>query len=321
MKLPANFINVIYSFHMPLFFFISGYLEKNRGIKENFINSVKTLIIPYVLLYLLDYLWWFPVNLLRHPELFGKVSIDNAVFKPIFGMIFGVGYNTDFSTMIDVPLWFMVGLFFVKIIHSILQYFGKNKFIYITAIFVIIGFSLLLQYMKIDLLFSIDSSLLAFPFFVIGNLLKKSNYMKILEEKIRNIFFLLVAIGGYILLVIFVPFNGRIDINSFNYGKNIILFYLLGMVGICSTIFLSLLYRHGNKMITIIAKGTTIIMAFHGISTGIIFRILGLRGEEIIINPFVGILVSTVSISLFIFPIIIINKYFPILMGGKKQTV
>jgi fucose 4-O-acetylase-like acetyltransferase len=81
MKLLVSLINIIYSFHMPLFFFISGYLEKNRNIKENFINSVKNLIVPYVLLYVLDYLWWFPVSLLRHPELFGKISIDNAIFK------------------------------------------------------------------------------------------------------------------------------------------------------------------------------------------------------------------------------------------------
>jgi fucose 4-O-acetylase-like acetyltransferase len=278
MKLPVNLTNVIYSFHMPLFFFISGYLEKNRSIKENFLNSIKTLIVPYVLLYSLYYLWWFPVSLLRHPELFGKISIDNAIFKPILGMIFGVGYNTDFSIMIDTPLWFMVGLFFVKVIHNILYHFNNNKIVYIIVVFVIIGFSLFLKYREIDLLFSIDSALLAFPFFSMGNLLKKSNYMKILEERSKNIFSLLVAMGGYILLVVFVPFNGRIDIDDFNYGKNIIYFYLLGMVGICSTVFLSLLYRHSNKIVTIIAKGTVIVMAFHSISTGIIFRIIGLGG-------------------------------------------
>jgi fucose 4-O-acetylase-like acetyltransferase len=304
---------------MPLFFFISGYLEKNRSIKENFIHSVKTLIIPYVLLYLLDYLRWFPVSLLRHPELFGKISVDNAIVKPILGMIFGVGYNTDFSIMVEVPLWFMVGLFFVKIIHSILQYLSNNKFVYIIATFVIVGVSLFLQYMEIDLLFSIDSALLAFPFFLIGNLLKRSNCMKIFEEKNKKYVFSLVSIVGYIILVVFVPFNERIDINYSNYGENIIFFYLLGMVGISSTVFLSLLYRNDNEIIRIIANGTVIIMAFHGISTAIIFRIIGLRGEDIIINPFVGILVSMASIFLFIFPINIIRKYFPILIGGKKS--
>jgi hypothetical protein len=143
--------------------------------------------------------------------------------------------------------------------------------------------------------------------------------MKILKEKKKKIL-LLIAIVGYIILIIFVPFNGRIDVNGCNYGKNIIFFYLLGMVGIGSTIFLSLLYRRSNKIVTIIANGTVIIMTFHGISTGLIFRIIGLRGEDII-NPFVGIFVSTASVFLFSFPIIMIKKYFPILTGGKKLTV
>jgi hypothetical protein len=58
---------------------------------------------------------WFPAILLRHPEIFGEVSIDNALIKPILGMIFGVGYDTSLSIMIDVPLWFIIGLFFVNL--------------------------------------------------------------------------------------------------------------------------------------------------------------------------------------------------------------
>ena len=39
---------VIYSFHMPLFFIVSGYFIKNFGIKKNIISSYKGLLIPYV---------------------------------------------------------------------------------------------------------------------------------------------------------------------------------------------------------------------------------------------------------------------------------
>lgn len=33
-KKMTGFYNIIYSFHMPLFFFVSGYLEEKRGGEE-----------------------------------------------------------------------------------------------------------------------------------------------------------------------------------------------------------------------------------------------------------------------------------------------
>lgn len=40
----------IFSFHMPLFFLISGFLYKPTGLKLCFVKSLKTLLLPYVLL-------------------------------------------------------------------------------------------------------------------------------------------------------------------------------------------------------------------------------------------------------------------------------
>ena len=43
----------IFSFHMPLFFMISGYLYKIRNTKDELKHVVRTLIIPYILFNLL----------------------------------------------------------------------------------------------------------------------------------------------------------------------------------------------------------------------------------------------------------------------------
>jgi fucose 4-O-acetylase-like acetyltransferase len=319
MEIPTSFTNIIYSFHMPLFFFLSGYLEKDRTIKDNLINSLRTLLIPYVLLYLIKYLCWFPVNLLQNPNFFGQISIDNALIKPILGMIFGVGYDTSFSTMVAVTLWFMVGLFFVKIINSVFLLMNRrNILFYILFNLIIISIVLMINYFNVDILFSIDSAFLAFPFFSIGNILRKRNGLKILETIHKKYLLAILAFVGYILLVIIVPFNGYVNVNRCNYGKSIILFYFIGIIGIGSTIFLSLLYTNRSKIITVIATGTIIIMAFHGIVREIIFRIIGLSDVDVIINPLSGIIISGINTIIFIFPIVIIKKYFPILIGGRK---
>lgn len=320
-KIPENFIDIVYSFHMPLFFFISGCLEKDRTLKETFKNGLKTIIIPYAILYALFYLWWFPVSLMRHPELFGKISLENAIIKPFLGMIFGVGYNTNFSIMLDVPLWFLTGLFFVKILHCLLRtIFKQNNILILLSNFVIIGIVYLIKKLELDLLFSLDSAFLALPYFIIGNVMKRRKIIRQYKiDTIKNfILVLIVAIICFVILILIVPLNGGIDINGFNYGKNILLSYFIGMIGILSTIILSQIYQKRIKIIEIISTGTIIIMAFHGIVTSIILRIIGIRGEEIIINPFIAGLVSIISVIIFIIPIMIIKKYFSIILGGRK---
>jgi fucose 4-O-acetylase-like acetyltransferase len=319
-KIPENFTNVVYSFHMPLFFFISGYLEKNRTLKETVKNGLKTTVIPYVILYGLFYLWWFPVSLMRHPELFGEISFESAIIKPFLGMVFGVGYNTNFSIMIDVPLWFLIGLFFVKILHCLLRMiFKQNNILILLSNFVVIGIVYLIKKLELDLLFSLDSAFLALPYFIIGNVMMRQKMIR--QYKIDTIKKFILVLGTaiicFVILILIVPLNGRIDINGCNYGKNILLSYFIGIIGIISTIIFSQIYQKRIKLIEIISTGTIIIMAFHGIVASIMLRVIGLRGEEII-NPFIAGFASIISVIIFIVPTIIVKKYFSIILGGKK---
>lgn len=41
--------NIIFSFHMPLFFFISGYLYKDRTAKDFIIRNTKKVLLPYII--------------------------------------------------------------------------------------------------------------------------------------------------------------------------------------------------------------------------------------------------------------------------------
>lgn len=112
---PATFI---YTFHMPLFFFLSGLVEKNRPVRQTLVRSAKSLLIPYAAYYLITYVWWLAASFLRHPELFER-NITDGFFKPIAGLLLGVGFNTDYSYMTNVPLWFLVALFWCRLINAL----------------------------------------------------------------------------------------------------------------------------------------------------------------------------------------------------------
>jgi fucose 4-O-acetylase-like acetyltransferase len=127
-EIPAFMEKFIFAFYMPLFFFISGYLEKDvRTMEETIINGIKTLIIPYVLLYGLFYMYWLAIVFLWHPEIYGNKPVMETLGKPIIGMLFGIGRGMRYSAMLNVPLWFLTGLFFVKIIHRIRAATAKNR--------------------------------------------------------------------------------------------------------------------------------------------------------------------------------------------------
>src|SRR4030065_2778158 len=70
--LPVFVMNVIYSFHMPLFFFLSGYLLKESHLQLPFTSFLKrmwrTLLVPYICFWILSYLYWLATHeLVRDP--------------------------------------------------------------------------------------------------------------------------------------------------------------------------------------------------------------------------------------------------------------
>jgi fucose 4-O-acetylase-like acetyltransferase len=155
---------------MPLFFFLSGYLEKDKTLKENIKQGIRGLIVPYIILYILSFVLWVPSILLWHRDVFeNSTHVKELLVKPILGMILGGVYSTDYSTMINAPLWFIVGLFSAKMIHGLLiKIAGKNIRRYIFLNIPVIALVYILKLFSIDLLFSINSALLTFPFFSLG---------------------------------------------------------------------------------------------------------------------------------------------------------
>ena len=118
-------VKFVYSFHVVLFFILSGYLFK---IKENekFTTFVKNkfirLIVPY---FIWAFLFLIPYMILGSNvanTLNKNVSFDFK--KSIFGIFYGIG--TDNLLKQNSPLWFLPALFIMYVI-----YYYVIKYIYI----------------------------------------------------------------------------------------------------------------------------------------------------------------------------------------------
>lgn len=220
----------IYSFHMPLFIMISGYLSYNSINKNKFKDILKskisTLIIPIII-------WTIPVLLMKYNE-------ANTIREFIKLCI------RTFST----NLWFLWSLFYINILVKLInKYFKDNIFIY-TLIFLI---TFILPNEIIFKQFTIQFYLYSYMYlyFIIGYLIKKHNYLDKLNKFINN---KTLIINTIILILLLIPMNKETYIyttgmNIINNYKQILIDlyrFLIGLIG--STEVLLLTNKFTNKI-------------------------------------------------------------------------
>ena len=113
----------IYTFHMPLFFFLSGCLfsfEKHPNFKEFAIKRFKGLMVPYLWINLITYLFWLFAG-----RNFGEdATISTTWYSPIIGILLGYSKQMIHNT----PMWFFIlSLFLGNILLPPIQTVTKEK--------------------------------------------------------------------------------------------------------------------------------------------------------------------------------------------------
>lgn len=176
--------SVIYSFHMPLFMFISGYITQkttNVRIFENYFGFIKkkavSLLLPF-------FSWQLIVA-----KLFFIKKIEMNVLEDFLSMI---KYTSG--------LWFLWFLFLLIVLYSVFlflsgQVIKKTNFIADTliSIFLLFSLSILKYFHAVEY---IDSLIMYFIFFFTGVFISKFSFFRkvILNERIFFLAFLLLLV-------------------------------------------------------------------------------------------------------------------------------
>lgn len=315
------FINWILSFHMPLFFMLSGFVDKGVStVSDTLKKGFKSLLIPYICFYILTYLWWLFVTFRRHPELY-EHNITEGFVKPMMGMLLGEGYQTAISTMINVPLWFLVGLFFCRLIFCFFLSLDKKKYWGLVAINILSVIVIYLRsYTQINLYWSLDSAMMAIPFYTFGFFMKQflDKFDPTISRKI------ILSIVFLIIGALLSRWNGFVDINTSNYGQSIFIFYINGVIGALAVIFFSRIFTNIKLDLFIyLGKNTLIIFAFHLIITGwvktiYLFVLGGDSHANQAFTPIESSAMCAVVMLISVVPIYIITTYFPFILGKGR---
>lgn len=245
----------IYTFHMPLFFFVSGYLFSMKSSFGEFLkNKCKRILIPYVclgaLLCLFNAFWQG-----RNP--FGDPWFQPGVF---WGSLWGLLIQNRMWT-----LWFIACLFWLNILFYIIVRFVKKEKIQAVVVVIIAAAGIIYYKMGGGALpWNVDVCFTALPFFYAGFLCRKTDFVNqhVLLVKYKwGMFF-----GFVILDVVCTLVNYNLTGQFLEFFGNMYGIVPLTYVGAFAGIFAVIILAdscHGFVPLKYIGKNSMLFYAWH----------------------------------------------------------
>lgn len=301
---------LVFLFHMPLFFFLSGAaMSYSKSKRYDIRKKIRRIIIPYIVFSILSFSYWaFFESKFRpvHNEhlfvgIFGRMDIK---LQQLLNIFFACSFNDAFLP--NVVLWFLPCLFVSMVLYiSIQKKLGRYSLIGV-SFFALIGFLLADKHMP----WCIEIALVAVPFLYGGEMLYKS-------IKCNSIFW---GVASLIISVIMIYiYNPRVDMRIHQYGEWCI-FYSIALTLIFATINFSQ-YVVGRNFYAAqwLGRNSLAIMCMHEPIKRIMLVVLSkCSGLEVstIRESIIMSIVITVSVVAILIPIIMaINKYIPYIVG------
>lgn len=292
-----GFHNAIFSFHMPLFMIISGFLYKRTVFRIEIKKVFYCLFIPYII-----YSFFYMLPLPHGGE-----------FKPIHILNILIG-NQEKLPPVMIPLWYIISVSMMRIAMS-LRDLQTPLLIFISLIVSIIIIKFLaLQNLGNDP-FQILTTIFSFPFFLIGKYIRENKLTNLICE--YNIFIVLPCLIT-VLIFSFVlgqaNYGHSVNLFACHYGQNIIIFYLSSaLISVCILFLFKLLLNRRIVFIENLSNGTLLILCLH---LPLIWTLGKLFGDT---N--VSYFILSVIIVLLSYPLIILsNGFLPVLIGKMKKT-
>lgn len=307
--------NWIYSFHMPLFFIISGYISgESIGIistKKFLKKKARSLLIPYFLFSILSYLYWVIIERNIRGE-------NNSIIKPFINIFIAQGGSNNY--VFNVVMWFLPCLFVTEIIYYFINKNNNKKIVgKVLILSSMIGY-LISKYVNVRLPWTLDIVFTSLVFYGVGNLILDNNVKFISKDKIyyKNI---IISVSLFLCLTVTSLWNKGVDMNN-NIIPNYFIFYISAFLGIIFTINISKKIK--LSFVKYLGKKSLILMLVHEPIKRIVIKLVELLTKikvEVLRTNIISILICSLIIIIIIIPmIIIIDKYIPFIIGKSNQN-
>ena len=300
---------LIYSFHMPMFFMLSGFvynIYKNisigKYIKEKFIRillpTIFYLILGVIKLYL----------------------TEMQSFKELFRLFIFYDGKCPYNS----PCWFFIVLFEIYIIIYIFKYFLRNRYSSLAFSILCLITGYIIYHGKIFIPFGIDRAIIALGFFSVGAFIRHIyNYLKEKDKKTNIILLTMLFIVSTTIWIVFALKNGKVSLYLFSL-HTYFYFIITGITGsivLCIISYLASNIKHFREIATLSNNSIFIICTHYFIVYDLVnlfrdYHILYTKKFALFIPIFTLILLMVYK------PICnYLDKHYPFLTGKQKEVI
>ena len=239
--------NWLYSFHMPLFFLVAGWVYKEKPILTDIKRRIQTIVVPYFSFGLLVLLYWQVIERTFRDS-------DMSFIDSLLGLFSGCYDNLDFN----VHLWFLPCFFVTVVLFNILVNLGGRKFAYIAVALMSLIYVILLMP---ELPWGINRAFKYIGFYAVGVFLA-GRETKIVDRNIET---------GVVAIVL-LSVNFFLSLNNLTTG---IMWFVTAMIGVTSMILISQLINE-HRILQYFGRISLIVLCIHGPVYRIVVKIVSI---------------------------------------------
>ncbi|PPU77373.1 polysaccharide biosynthesis protein GumF [Xanthomonas cucurbitae] len=254
--MPPAYKLFAYSFHVPLFFVLSGWVGERFGRRALNVATVnklaRTLLIPYLGFFLVAYGVWLLMAVLNH-------AFQQPGARPWWHPFVGVLWANGTRLYVLPALWFLPALFVTT-----LSYIALRARLSATVV-AALGLPLALAWvswfplLQMRLPLALDVLPVALFFIAVGAALSR------FADTLRSV----SALGWALVLPVvaaawgvLAAWNGQVDVNNLQFGHWPVLFLLVSLLGTAMTLCVAYFLRHW-RWVQWIGTNTLLILCTH----------------------------------------------------------
>ena len=310
-KFGAYFDKWIHGFHMPMFFFVSGWFYRRKddvSVGKQVLEKVKTLLLPYIIFELVQWIILLPfIPEYRNIQTLIYVFTENTYKIPVESGTFGI-------SPIPGAMWFLTAIFFMEAIYIVLNSFLKNNWNLHCAVVILVVLGILMStFLPLRLPLAIDAAFVGIGFFHIARMIHGTKAEKFLNLKLWQT----ILVG--LLFSFLIMVCPKINMRTGNYG-----WYLAFYINALGTIvagwnlsryvdgFLMRWFVAGHWLKNI-GKNSIVYLCLNQIVILAATKILNMIGTNAVLAKFLILLLT--MIVLFVFEKMICNTKLKITIG------
>jgi acyltransferase len=308
----------LYSFHVILFFFLSGLTFSSRKKPWEFIwGKFKGIMIPYYIFSAISIvIYLFIGNYAEKAS--GRAESSLNLRDCIIGMFFANRSNGMMKW--NTSLWFLPCLFCLLLVFYLIDKIilkSKKPVAYIITLICLTALMLtnMIWLKLINLPFGIETVINVSPFFMAGICISRFKLYLRLNERIKPLIRALIAIifiaaGFWISLK-----NGAVDIAKSHFGNSIWLYFVTAILGVAGWSLISGLFE--NKVFSYVGSNTMPILLMHKFPIMFILTVFTKFTPEG--NVFICLPIAAAVMAMCLGVGWLIEKIFPFVIGKSKK--